>query len=83
MFGAQRGLGYLLMQAMNVHNVPIIMAVTLLIVIFAAVVNSGLVWRVFTDRPDETGTFKLVREDRGATPDIVLPPHGVRFSPDV
>ena len=43
MFGAQRGLGYLLMQAMNVHNVPIIMAVTLLIVIFAAVVNSGLV----------------------------------------
>jgi hypothetical protein len=39
-------------------------------------VNSGLVWRVFTDRPDETGTFKLVREDRGATPNIVLPPGG-------
>jgi hypothetical protein len=40
------------------------------------VVNSGLVWRVFTDRPDESGTFKLVREDRGATPNIVLPPGG-------
>src|SRR5436305_793548 len=40
------------------------------------VVNSGLVWRVFTDRPDETGTFKLVREDRGATPNVVLPPGG-------
>jgi hypothetical protein len=40
------------------------------------VINSGLVWRVFTDRPDETGTFKLVREDRGATPNIVLPPGG-------
>src|SRR5436309_2865004 len=38
------------------------------------VVNSGLVWRIFTDRPDDTGTFKLVREDRGATPNIVLPP---------
>jgi hypothetical protein len=40
------------------------------------VINSGLVWRVFADRPDETGTFKLIREDRGATPNIVLPPGG-------
>jgi hypothetical protein len=38
------------------------------------VINSGLVWRVFADRPDETGAFKLIREDRGATPNIVLPP---------
>ena len=40
------------------------------------VINNGLVWRVFTDKPDETGTFKLVREERGATPNIVLPPGG-------
>src|SRR6202046_5130997 len=40
------------------------------------VINSGLVWRVFADRPDETGTFKLIREDHGATPNIVLPPGG-------
>ena len=40
------------------------------------VINNGLVWRVFSDRPDETGAFKLVREDRGATPNIVLPPGG-------
>jgi hypothetical protein len=40
------------------------------------VINSGLVWRVFADRPDETGTFKLIREERGATPNIVLPPGG-------
>jgi hypothetical protein len=38
------------------------------------VISSGLVWRIFPDRPDETGTFKLIREDRGATPNIVLPP---------
>ncbi len=38
------------------------------------VINNGLVWRVFSDRPDETGTFKLIREDRGATPNMVLPP---------
>jgi len=38
------------------------------------VVNGGLVWRVFADRPDETGAFKMIREDRGATPNIVLPP---------
>jgi hypothetical protein len=38
------------------------------------VISSGLVWRVFPDRPDETGVFKMIREDRGATPNIVLPP---------
>ena len=38
------------------------------------VISSGLVWRVFADRPDETGTFKMIREDHGATPNIVLPP---------
>jgi hypothetical protein len=40
------------------------------------VISNGLVWRVFPDRPDETGTFKLIREERGATPNIVLPPGG-------
>jgi hypothetical protein len=37
-------------------------------------ISNGLVWRVFADKPDDTGTFKLIREDRGATPNIVLPP---------
>jgi hypothetical protein len=37
-------------------------------------IANGLVWRVFADKPDETGTFKLIREERGATPNIVLPP---------
>jgi hypothetical protein len=40
------------------------------------VISNGLVWRVYSDRPDETGAFKLIREDRGATPNIVLPPGG-------
>jgi hypothetical protein len=38
------------------------------------IINGGLVWRVFADKPDDTGTFKLIREERGATPNIVLPP---------
>uniref|UniRef100_Q07P61 Uncharacterized protein n=1 Tax=Rhodopseudomonas palustris (strain BisA53) TaxID=316055 RepID=Q07P61_RHOP5 len=38
------------------------------------VINGGLVWRVYSDRPDETGAFKLIREDRNATPNMVLPP---------
>ena len=38
------------------------------------IINNGLVWRVFADKPDESGTFKMIREDRGATPNIVLPP---------
>ena len=37
-------------------------------------INGGLVWRIFADRPDETGTFKMIREDRSATPNLVLPP---------
>jgi hypothetical protein len=37
-------------------------------------INGGLVWRVFADRPDDTGTFKLIREERGPTPNIVLQP---------
>jgi ABC-type Mn2+/Zn2+ transport system permease subunit len=37
-------------------------------------INSGLVWRVFSDRPDETGAFKLIREDRTPSPNIPLPP---------
>jgi hypothetical protein len=38
------------------------------------VITSGLVWRVFPDHPDATGTFKMIREDHGATPNIVLSP---------
>jgi hypothetical protein len=38
------------------------------------IINGGLVWRVFADHPDESGSFKMIREDRGATPNIVLPP---------
>lgn len=42
MFAAQRGLGYLLMTAIGLHNVDLIMAVTLLLVMFAAVVSTVL-----------------------------------------
>ena len=38
------------------------------------VVTGGLVWRIFSDKPDETGKMKMVREDRNASPNIVLPP---------
>ena len=42
MFAAQRGLGYLLMTAIGLHNVDLIMAVTLLLIAFAATVSSVL-----------------------------------------
>ncbi len=38
------------------------------------VVNSGLVWRIYADKPDATGAFKLIREERTPTPNIVLAP---------
>ncbi len=37
-------------------------------------INAGLVWRIFSDRPDDTGTFKMIHENRNATPNVVLPP---------
>jgi NitT/TauT family transport system permease protein len=42
MFGSQRGLGHLLMQAMSVHDIERILALTLLLVAFAAAVNAVL-----------------------------------------
>ena len=43
MFGSQRGLGYLLMTAIGLQNIQVIMAVTLLLVLFAASVSSLLI----------------------------------------
>jgi NitT/TauT family transport system permease protein len=42
MFGSQRGLGYLLINAIGLHNIPTIMAVTLLLVLFAASLSVAL-----------------------------------------
>jgi NitT/TauT family transport system permease protein len=42
MFASQRGLGYLLMTGIGLHNVPQIMAITLLVVAFAAAVSTLL-----------------------------------------
>jgi len=42
MFAAQHGLGYLLMNAIGLYNVDVIMSVTFLLVVFAAVVNGML-----------------------------------------
>lgn len=42
MFAAQRGLGYLLMSAISLYNIDLIMAVTFLLVLLAATVNTLL-----------------------------------------
>jgi NitT/TauT family transport system permease protein len=42
MFASQRGLGYLLMTGIGLHNVEQIMSVTLIIIVFAAAVSSLL-----------------------------------------
>lgn len=47
MFASQRGLGFLLMNAIGLHNIDLIMALTLLLVVFAATVSSIL---LFYDR---------------------------------
>ncbi len=42
MFASQRGLGYLLMTGIGLHNIDLVMSVTLLIVVFAATVSTLL-----------------------------------------
>jgi hypothetical protein len=37
-------------------------------------ISGGLIWRVYGAKPDSTGVFHLLKEDRGAAPTFVLPP---------
>jgi hypothetical protein len=39
----------------------------------APAITAGVHWRVYSDRPDSTGGFRLVREDRSPQPTFVLP----------
>ena len=39
-------------------------------------ISGGLHWRVYADRPDASGVFRLLREERAAAPIFVLPPGG-------
>jgi hypothetical protein len=40
----------------------------------APLIGSGLIWRVYAAKPDATGVFRLIKEDRAAAPTFVLPP---------
>jgi hypothetical protein len=37
-------------------------------------IGGGLVWRVYAAKPDATGVFRLIKEDKAASPTFVLPP---------
>lgn len=37
-------------------------------------ITAGLHWRVFGDRPEPGGQFRVIKEDRGPTPTFTLPP---------
>jgi len=37
------------------------------------VITGGLHWRIYADRPDSSGVFRMLREDRSAQPTFVLP----------
>ena len=40
----------------------------------APLISGGLIWRVYAANPDLSGMFRLVKEDRTATPTFMLPP---------
>lgn len=37
-------------------------------------ISGGLIWRVYAAKPDATGVFRLLKEDRTAAPTFILPP---------
>jgi hypothetical protein len=37
-------------------------------------ISGGLIWRVYAAKPDATGAYRLIKEDRAAAPTFVLPP---------
>lgn len=39
-------------------------------------ITGGLHWRIYADKPDGSGVFRLLREERAAAPIFVLPPGG-------
>ena len=39
-------------------------------------VTGGLVWRVYGSKPDQSGAFRLLKEDKSAAPTLTLPPGG-------
>jgi hypothetical protein len=39
----------------------------------AALIEGGLVWRIFAAKPDASGKFHLVKEDKDPAPTLVLP----------
>jgi hypothetical protein len=39
-------------------------------------ITGGLHWRIYPDKPDPSGVFRLLREERAAAPIFVLPPGG-------
>ena len=39
-------------------------------------ITGGLHWRIYPDKPDASGVFRLLREERAAAPIFVLPPGG-------
>ncbi|HET7849271.1 MAG TPA: hypothetical protein VFL51_09450 [Pseudolabrys sp.] len=39
----------------------------------ASPITAGLTWRIFSSKPDRTGAFRLLKEDKSASPMVVLP----------
>jgi hypothetical protein len=39
-------------------------------------ITGGLHWRIYADRPDANGVFRVLKEERAAAPIFVLPPGG-------
>jgi len=39
-------------------------------------ISAGLHWRIYSDHPDQAGVFRILKDDRSASPNFLLPPGG-------
>jgi hypothetical protein len=39
-------------------------------------ITAGLLWRIYSDKPDQNGVFRLIKEEKAAAPTLLLPPGG-------
>jgi hypothetical protein len=46
----------------------------------APLITGGVIWRVYAGRPDTTGVFPLIKEEKAPTPTFVLPPGNYVFT---
>jgi len=66
--------------APSVHSAPATLAGHVALAVAARygrdapLIGSGIIWRIYSGKPDASGVFRLIKEDKAAAPVFMLPP---------